>query len=510
MNLTIPLIILLTLLSTSIKAATDCSLQTEIPLTECEALVALYTNTNGTNWTDSPANNWNITNTPCSWTDIQCTGGNIIILNRNTKNLVGTLPTELGNLTQLRTLSLSNNQLTGPIPSELKNLNKLRILSLSNNQLTGAIPAELGNLTNLKILGLANNQLTGPIPLTLANLNNLTLLALSDNQLTASDATLITFLNEKAPDWANTQTSVPNEETTTLAENQENSEKNPDESVNPTTVDSQNGESTSEKQEIDTSVNAEAPTITPDIAEPEELPTISDNKQPTITTEQPVYIEDKDEIDTPTEMVTPIVTAIEIKTTTTAAPIIDSRSCPKQQTLAKICNAKGRTITDLEILETGNLANAILEGTLVNHGWVSNLTITETGHLTGGKVTGYIKNQGTMKDFEFVGDFIIGGTLAGTLINNSEIGGYFQDVHFAPDTQLSGGYLIGNIIGDKTAPAQLEKVSIKTGSHIENVIIGADCELAENVTLGKGVRFVDNATIPVGISQGSAFGKEHQ
>jgi len=149
MYLTIPFIILLTLLSTSIQAATNCSIQTEIPPVECEALITLYTNTNGVNWNDSPANNWKITNTPCSWADVECTGGNVIIINRNAKNLLGTLPSTLANLSKLRILGLSNNQLTGPIPSELGNLSNLRILSLSNNQLTGSIPAELGNLRNM-------------------------------------------------------------------------------------------------------------------------------------------------------------------------------------------------------------------------------------------------------------------------------------------------------------------------------------------------------------------------
>ena len=37
-------------------------------------------------------------------------------------------------------------------------------LNLSFNQLTGSIPPEIGNLTNLNWLSLVNNQLTGEIP----------------------------------------------------------------------------------------------------------------------------------------------------------------------------------------------------------------------------------------------------------------------------------------------------------------------------------------------------------
>ena len=98
--------------------------------------------------------------------------------------MTGTIPAELGNLANLRHLSLHHNQLTGEIPSSLGNLTNLEYLYLSNNQLTGGIPAELGNLTNLQYLYLDYNQLTGGIPSSLGNLTNLEYLWLHQNQLT--------------------------------------------------------------------------------------------------------------------------------------------------------------------------------------------------------------------------------------------------------------------------------------------------------------------------------------
>ena len=61
-------------------------------------------------------------------------------------------------------LYLQNQGLTGSIPPEIGCLTNLTLLQLSDNQLTGGIPPEIGNLTNLTILALFNNQLTGEIP----------------------------------------------------------------------------------------------------------------------------------------------------------------------------------------------------------------------------------------------------------------------------------------------------------------------------------------------------------
>ncbi|OQW94952.1 MAG: hypothetical protein BWK79_04140, partial [Beggiatoa sp. IS2] len=104
------------ILAPSVLAATDCFVQTDIPQTECQALVDLYNSTNGPSWTDSPANNWNVTNTPCSWTGVICGIGVVTQIQRSSRNLVGTLPSSLSTLTNLRSLNLNWNQLTGTIP----------------------------------------------------------------------------------------------------------------------------------------------------------------------------------------------------------------------------------------------------------------------------------------------------------------------------------------------------------------------------------------------------------
>ena len=71
-------------------------------------------------------------------------------------------------------LDLSYNQLTGSIPPEIGNLTNLTNLTIYNNQLTGSIPPEIGNLTNLIRLDLSENQLRGVIPDSICELTNLT------------------------------------------------------------------------------------------------------------------------------------------------------------------------------------------------------------------------------------------------------------------------------------------------------------------------------------------------
>lgn len=65
------------------------------------------------------------------------------------QNLSGPIPAEVGQLTALQQLVLSNNQLTGPIPSQLAQLSSLILLCLSKNQLHESIPQQLSHLTSL-------------------------------------------------------------------------------------------------------------------------------------------------------------------------------------------------------------------------------------------------------------------------------------------------------------------------------------------------------------------------
>ncbi|BAP57689.1 hypothetical protein THII_3392 [Thioploca ingrica] len=101
----------------------------------------------------------------------------------------------------------------------------------------------------------------------------------------------------------------------------------------------------------------------------------------------------------------------------------------------------------------------------------------------------YLPGDIAVDNFEFRGAVIVGGVLAGQIINTSQVGGYFRDVQLAAGTHLIGGQLGGEISGDAQAPALLEDLEIEAGSYLQYVTIGEGVKLAAEVILGKGVQF---------------------
>ena len=162
---------------------------------ERAALVALYEATDGPNWvnnenwlTDAPLGEWYGVGTDAS--------GRVVRLSLHRNGLVGTIPPDLGNLTNLTGLGFFANSLWGTIPLELGRLVSLRWLGLGANLLTGEIPPEFGALTRLNVLSLRRNQLTGPIPTELGNLTELLELDLYSNELSGPIPTALGSLAE--------------------------------------------------------------------------------------------------------------------------------------------------------------------------------------------------------------------------------------------------------------------------------------------------------------------------
>ncbi|WCJ33108.1 Leucine-rich repeat receptor-like protein kinase family protein [Euphorbia peplus] len=104
-----------------------------------------------------------------------------LFLDRNF--LTGELPFEIANLTQLLHLNVSHNQLTGFILPAMRDLTYLQKMDLSMNRFEGSIPSTLALLSNLSFLDLSRNFLAGAIPFSVANLTRLRYLDLSHNFL---------------------------------------------------------------------------------------------------------------------------------------------------------------------------------------------------------------------------------------------------------------------------------------------------------------------------------------
>ena len=228
----------------------------ELPQTELDALTAIYNGLNGDNWTTNTG--WNTDTDPCSgWHGVTCNAGDthVLELNLGSNNARGEIPAEIANLTELTVLNmaitrldeteippelgnlsnLKNLQITdaflvgeipeelgqlsnlellylednfyleGDIPSSLGNLTKLRDLRLYNNSLTGNIPESFSNLTGLNDLLLRNNKLSGELPsFIITNLTNLEFINLDWNALYTDDASLVSFIDSRLHDTEST------------------------------------------------------------------------------------------------------------------------------------------------------------------------------------------------------------------------------------------------------------------------------------------------------------------
>ena len=193
---------------------------------DCATLLGLHDALVG-NATLSPA--WSATTDIETWQGIRVKDMRVFSLSLSSEGLDGSIPPELGDLSNLETLRLSSNGLTGGIPTELGMLTKLSSLFLHQNatcdvdavcsggltgeipsslgslgalvdlnlrfnRLTGAIPTELGSLTQLESLYLDTNDLVGPIPDSLGDLSVLEDLVMGNNEFDAPLPTTLTQL----------------------------------------------------------------------------------------------------------------------------------------------------------------------------------------------------------------------------------------------------------------------------------------------------------------------------
>ena len=111
-------------------------------LSDRRALEELYHKTDGTNWANS--RNW-LSEAPLGdWHGVSTDAdGRVAELRLDGNQLRGAIPPKLGQLSNLKVLTLGSNQLSGMIPPELGRLEDLTYLRLtSGNRFTGCVPSE--------------------------------------------------------------------------------------------------------------------------------------------------------------------------------------------------------------------------------------------------------------------------------------------------------------------------------------------------------------------------------
>jgi hypothetical protein len=158
------------------KKSTTC--QKPIRVLQRYALAVLYHSTHGETWKHHVRNSWLQPTDECrGWYRILCEKRKIkkeedddetivvqvvteIDLSRN--SLYGTIPTEIGLLSNLQVVSLWRNSLSGTIPFAVSKLQDLRILDLEKNRLSGYIvPSAMDKMKKLETLRLSYNLLMG-------------------------------------------------------------------------------------------------------------------------------------------------------------------------------------------------------------------------------------------------------------------------------------------------------------------------------------------------------------
>lgn len=96
--------------------------------------------------------------------------------------LAGPLPTDIGNLAKLQSLSLSINLLTGGLPSTIGQLAALTSLLINANQFSLPLPSTVGLLTALRTFDCSVNYMVGCIPLEMGNMTSLELMTMWGNR----------------------------------------------------------------------------------------------------------------------------------------------------------------------------------------------------------------------------------------------------------------------------------------------------------------------------------------
>lgn len=160
------------------------------------ALATFFYATSGTRWISSVG--WlNGELDECNWEFLRCTNQQIAEIDTGLQgnNLIGSIPSEIKELTSLVYLSLPSNRLT-EIHPDFVHLPNLDSLDLHSNAFEGMFPSIIYQMTSLRLLDLGSNKFTGSLPSQLALMTNLARLSLGINSFSGTLTNELTSLNE--------------------------------------------------------------------------------------------------------------------------------------------------------------------------------------------------------------------------------------------------------------------------------------------------------------------------
>lgn len=170
-----------------------------------------------------------------------------------------------------------------------------------------------------------------------------------------------------------------------------------------------------------------------------------------------------------------------------STPVI-TPTCEPVENYEGLCNGKGEVLAITKLNEKAVIANFIIDKTTENKGFMTDVTLLSTGKIIGGKLSGTVNSLGTIRNIEFVGKELSGGTVGGYILNSSPVYGKIHDVNFEPCALIEGGYWGGILTGNEQNPVYLNNLTLATDTVLNNAILGNGVRITGSTTKWKNVQ----------------------